>query len=443
MNDEIPPVRAEAAAVPDHDRGPRAPSLFRDKLGWYIGVSAFWFATSMKWFILFLMLPGEVKRIVPDGTQNSSWGLVVAVGAVEAMIGPAIFGYWSDRTRSRWGRRRPFIAVGAGLTALAMLFLGQANSLPLMILAYLFLQISDDVGTGPYAAIVPDVVPAEHRGRASGIMSMLQLAAQIVAVGIGFALRKSPSTIYIVIAVINVVSAIIVLAIVRERGTNLPPATPAETQQKMLRLEDWVAPWKSPDFRWVWFTRFLVAFGFYIITNYVRNYLEDVVPDYTIVPGVKLEDTLLAALIAALSISLSGAFGSVFAGKLADRIGRKKVIVGAGWIMFATLIPFAFIPVYGIVLLLALAFGAAYGAYLSASWALASDILPSRDDAAKDMGIWQASVSTPQVISGAAGALIDFGNKAQMGRGYTLAFLLAAFAFLAGCLLVTKVRGST
>jgi MFS family permease len=418
------------------------PAIFKDSLGWYMNVSAFWFATSLKWFILFLMLPGEVERIVPPEAKNASWGMVVAIGAVEAMIGPAIFGYWSDRTRSRWGRRRPFIAIGAALTAMAMLFLGQANSLPMFILAYLLLQISDDVGTGPYAAIVPDVVPEEKRGKASGILSMLQLAAQIVAVGIAIPLRSNPFNIYIAIAVINIVCAVIVLLTVRERGMNLPEPTATEVSQKMLRLEDWVAPWRSSDFRWVWFTRFLVAFGFYIITNYVRNYLKDVITDYTIFPGVRMPDTLMAALVAALTISLSGAFGSIYAGKMADKIGRKRVIVVSGWIMFVTLIPFAFIHVYSAVVGLAVVFGAAYGGYLSASWALVADILPSKDDAAKDMGIWQASVSTPQILSGAAGFLVDMGNKGQMGRGYTIAFLLAAFAFLAGCLLVTRVQGS-
>src|SRR5688572_16478091 len=87
--------------------------LFRDHIGWYLGISAFWFATSLKWFILFLMLPAQVAEVVPGGQKNGAWGRVVAIGAAEAMIGPALFGYWSDRTRSRWGRRRPFIAIGA------------------------------------------------------------------------------------------------------------------------------------------------------------------------------------------------------------------------------------------------------------------------------------------------------------------------------------------
>jgi MFS family permease len=387
------------------------------------------------------MLPEQVGQIVPGGEKNGAWGQVVAIGAMEAMIGPAVFGFWSDRTRSRWGRRRPFIAVGAAMTALALLFMGQAQSLWMMIVGYLLLQISDDVGTGPYAAIIPDVVPEERRGKASGLMSQLQLAAQVVAAGIGLSL-KSFMAIYVAIAVINIVCALIVLVTARERATTAPPLKEsADAPSKMFDLQDWLAPWKSHDFRWVWLTRFLNAFGFYLITLYVVNYLTDSVKVFKVGP-LTFDKPFEAAVIVALCISIAGAIAAVIAGNYADRIGRKRVILIAGWVMFVTLIPFAFVPDFSIIAPLSLVFGMGYGAYLSASWALASDILPSKEDAAKDMGIWQASVSTPQILSGAAGFLVDAGNRSQMGRGYTIAFLLSAFAFLAGSLLVTKVRGS-
>ena len=59
------------------------------------------------------------------------------------------------------------------------------------------------------------------------------------------------------------------------------------------------------------------------------------------------------------------------------------------------------------------------------------------------MGIWQASVSTPQILTGAVGLLVDAGNRVSGGMGYTLAFLISSAAFLTGCLLVTRVKGSS
>ncbi len=446
-----------SAAAPQNDASP----VFRDTLPWYLGMSSYWFATSLKWFILFLILPLQVSGVVPAGAKNTTWGLVVAFGAVEAMIGPALFGYWSDRTASRWGKRRPFLAIGAALTALAALYLGRASSLPMMVIGYLFLQISDDVATGPYAAVVPDLVPEERRGRASGILSLLGLVAQIAAAVIGIALGDI-FKIYVAIAIINLVCAVIVLVTVRERPSmrsvltdeakalagRASDAVPTQTNDLLAKFavgaKNWLAPFQNADFRWVWLTRFLVAFGFYLILIYAVNYLTDSVKVFKL-PFATLTKPKDASIVLALAISLSGAVASVIAGKLADTWGRKRVIILSGWLMFGALVPFAFVRDYGVILLLALVFGFGYGAYLSASWALASDILPNKEDSAKDMGIWQMSVATPQILTGAAGALVDWGNRVQPGNGfgYTLAFLLSAFAFLAGSLLVRRVKGST
>ena len=414
---------------------------FQDKPFWYLGTGAYWFVTSLKWFVLFLLQPLQVAEVVPGGEKNGAWGMIVAIGAFEAMIGPALMGWLSDRTQTRFGRRRPFLAIGAALTSVALLLLGQANSLVMMAVAYLFLQISDDVATGPYAALIYDQVPENHRGKASGILSMLQLIAQIVAVGIGLGLGKI-ALIYVAVAVINVICALITLAIwhepgapeqrKREPGAALPRITPAA----------WIEPFRSPDFRWVWLARFLVAFGFYLILLYVSNYLSDRVHQLTLF-GLNLKTPKNGALAAALGISLSGAIGSGIAARLTDTLGRKKIIGLAGWVMAAALIPFALIPNFTVIFCVALVFGFAYGIYLSASLALAADVLPDPEAAAKDMGIWQASVSTPQILTGAVGLLVDAGNRLSGGMGYTLAFLISSAAFLTGCLLVTRVKGSS
>jgi MFS family permease len=379
---------------------------------------------------------------------------VVALGAAEAMVGPAIAGYLSDRCRSRFGRRRPFVAIGAAMTALALLFMGRADSLVLLTVAYLLLQISDDVGTGPYAALIPDYVPQEHRGRASGIMSVLQSVAQLVAAGVAFALGSNFFLLCVAIAVINLVCAGIVWVTVhepaytpmRETVTTANAESAAKTSSAFVRLQNglvrWIAPFRSPDFRWVWLTRFLVALGFYLITLYVSNYLNDRVKVFLLGP-IDLKKTLYASLVAAVTISLCGAIGAIIAGKHTDKWGHKRMIVLSGYLMAGAIIPFALIPHFMLMLFLAAIFGIGYGAYQSASWALAADVLPNPEEAAKDMGIWQASVSTPQIVGGAVGFLVDVGNRGRPGAGYSIAFLIAAAAFFAGCLLVVRVKGSS
>lgn len=424
--------------------------MHRDRLGWYIGVSSYWFATSFKWFILFFLLSDQVKQIVGTGEANTWWGRVVMVGALWAMIGPGLFGWLSDQCRSRFGRRRPFIAIGGALTAIALLFLGAADQVWMFFAGYLLLQLADDVGTGPYSAIVPEFVPTEHRGRASGIMGLLKLIAQLAAAGAGVAFGSHIMTMYAFMAGLNIVCAIWTLYTIREE----PPFSGEKLKLEGKisdRIRTFWMPFGQTDFRWIWITSFLNAFGFYMILVYLRNYLSDkVLPnlgdkDSTGLTGMLVNNSLVATILVAVVISIVGAVSSVVGGRMADRVGRKRVVIVSGWLMFLSLIPFALVPSYWLIVALAVPFGVGYGAYLSSDWALVSDILGEDQGFGRNMGLWQMSVATPQVISGGLGLMVDTLNQRYVGQfyGYSAIFIIASVGFLLGSTLISRVKGST
>lgn len=422
--------------VPRPEAGRLRPSVL-----WNLAMSAYWFATSFKWFILLAggLMASKVEGIFPGGEKNQVWGLVFAFGAAEAMIGPIVFGYLSDRYCSRFGRRRPFIAIGAALTAIAVLIAAGANSIPMLVIAYLLLQISDDIGTAPYAALIPDLIDEEARGRASGIMALLQQLAQIVAAVVGLAFSSNPYNIFIVIAIINLICAHITFVTVKQDCYRKPEVKDG----KLFTRSNWLDPWLIPDFNWVWFTRFLNSVGFYIILTQLLFYFNDRVKDLNLFGLVNFnEDTKKAQIVIALVISLTAAIGAVIAGKFADKIGRKKVIMLSGYIMFGALVPFAMIPNYSLIVLLSIAFGFGYGMYLSADWALVADILPNEDDFARDMGMWSMSVPLGQMLAGLSGVMITWLNRSSIGEGYTVAFLIAAVFFLLSTVLVKQIKGS-
>lgn len=412
-------------------------SAYRDRPSWYFGISAYWFATSAKWFILLqVILPGQVERLVPGGEKNTSWGLVFAIGAVWAMIGPSLFGHLSDRL----GRRKPFLALGSACTVIALMVLWQSPSLWILAAGYLLLQISDDVGTGPYSALIPQMVPVERRGRASGTMGLMTLFGQL-AVGIfAFLVGGDVASIYIGLASVNVLAALWTIWCLRGE---VP--TPKQSSGTFLTtfLRGWVEPWKSRDFFWVWFTRFLHALGFYMVQPYLRFYLTDVVETFSFFGLFAIGDAGLATNLIALTISFFGAMGSIVASRSADRIGRKRTIYIAGTTMGLVLVPFALIPNFGLILLLSCVFGVGYGMYLSADWALASDVLPDAESLGKDMGVWQMSTSSVQIVAGSAGRLVDYLNTTSFGLGYRAIFGIAAVAFFISTVLVRKVRGSS
>lgn len=451
---------------------------------WYLGLSAYWFATSFKWFVLLLAtISAQVAAIVPDSEKNQAWGMVVMVGALWAVVGPSLFGFLSDRTVTRFGKRSLFIGLGTATTVIALAVMASAYSLWILTVGYLLLQISDDIGTGPYSALIPEVVDEEHRGYASGLMGVMRLVAQISSGVVGFVLAGSIVGTYIAIAIVQVVCCIWVLIVLKgvdDVGPQTAPAHASEpadsavSRPKVGFLAAFAKPWKNADFRTVWVLSFLVTLGYYLVQTYLRNYLEDIVSrpflfgmfldepgneawrvlSATTVLGVFEErafdafgwvllGSTRAVMVLGLGVSLCGILGALWCARVADRLGRKRVVRRAGWLMFVPLIPFALVPDFRVIALLVPFFGFGYGAYLSATWALASDVMPTQGEAGKDMGIWQASWSSVQVIAGAFGAMIDTINRVQFGAGYTFAILLGGLLFKIGTSLVRRVQGSS
>ncbi|MFQ3668148.1 MAG: MFS transporter [Fimbriimonadaceae bacterium] len=449
---------------------------------WYLGLSAYWFATSFKWFVLLLAtISAQVAGIVPDSEKNQAWGMVVMIGALWAVIGPSLFGFLSDRTVSRYGKRSLYIALGTASTVVALAVMASAHSLWILTIGYLLLQISDDIGTGPYAALIPEVVEEEHRGYASGLMGVMRLVAQIASGVVGFILAGSIVGTYIAIALVQIVCCIWVLVVLRGVDEIGPPDRPAPAGQPDSARKPrsgfsaaFAEPWKNADFRNVWILSFLVTLGYYLVQTYLRNYLDDIVArpyllgmfldepgneawrvlSATTILGVFEErafdafgfvllGSTRAVMVLGLGVSLCGILGALWCAKVADRLGRKRVVRRAGWLMFLPLIPFALVPDFGVIALLVPFFGFGYGAYVSATWALASDVMPTQGEAGKDMGIWQASWSSVQVVAGALGAMIDAVNRIQFGAGYTAAILIGAVLFKIGTSLVRRVRGSS
>lgn len=402
-------------------------------LGSSLVLSAYWFSTSFKWFILlFVLLPDQVRRTIPGGEDGSLWGLIFALGAAEAMIGPVIFGVLSDRMKGRFGRRIPFVVVGGLLTLAALGLLSQATTVAAMVIGYLLLQISDDIATAPYSALIPDLVEPEHRGYASGIMGFLQQFAQVCGAILVIVLGGSPMTVYLVITAVQIIGVIVTVVGVREKKEIV-------ISHKALSLESWLAPWKIPDFRWVWFTRFLNAVGMYAITTYLIFYFTDVVKVFQLGP-VKFETASQAQGVLILVISVVAALSAAFLGRITDRIGRKTIIVYAGVAMFAVLVPFALIPNYALIIGLSALFGVGYGAYIAADWALAADIMPNEEDFARDMGMWAMSIPLGQMFAGLFGVMLPFLGAISGGRSYQTLFLIAAVLFLLSTVLIRMVR---
>ncbi len=370
-----------------------------------------------------------VLRMVGAAHSGGAVSWLTASGAFLASVIQPIAGALSDRSRHRFGRRRPFMVAGVIGTAAMLVLMGVIKTYTPFLAAYLGLQIFSNLASAPYQALIPDVVRFEQRGVASGYMGLMTQAAIIggVLIPTFFSVRLT----FEMLALLQLVGLLVTVLGVPE--VPLRERIPWNLGQFLRAF--WITPREHRDWWWVFFTRLLVMLGFSTLEYYLYYYLHFV--QGLANPNAELDKALIAVTLASLLSVLT-------AGWLSDRLRRRKImVIVGGLVMGIAALGFVFTKSLTMVIVFASIFGLGYGTYLSTDWALAVDVLPQKEkDAAKDMGLWSISQTVAQTIATAVAGLFLTVAVAHIGNAlaYRALFVITFAYFLAGSLLVLRVR---
>ncbi|HEU5101301.1 MAG TPA: MFS transporter [Roseiflexaceae bacterium] len=403
-------------------------------------VSCFWLAYNIHWGALIaIVLPNQIATIVGDADKEFYNGLIPPLGALVSLLITPVAGALSDRSRSRFGRRRPYMAVGTLINIVFLILIagfGFGSNIWLFLLCYMGIQLGNNWSGGPYAGLIPDVVPHEQRGAASGWLGLMTAIGTLV--GALAAGRLIAGGSYWPIYTLIIVALAIMLALtcwgVREQPNTVDPGRFDIGAFLRSFLLD---PRIYRDFYWVLLTRGLVTMGIYSVFTFFQYFLQDV---------IKAENPVEQASYLIGIIILAGIPTSMIAGSLSDRYGRKPMVYLSGGLMALAAIIFiavALFPSLVFTFVIGALFGIGYGAYQAVDWALAIDVLPGGEDAAKDMGIWHVAIVLPQIL---APAITGLTLNALKGRslllGYTVVFVLTAIWFVLGTVFVRQIKGA-
>ncbi|MCZ7569230.1 MAG: MFS transporter [Ardenticatenaceae bacterium] len=413
----------------------------------------FWFAFSVHWTaILIVTLPAQALLIGGDEVKGRVLGIVLLAGAFISMVVAPIIGALSDRVRLPLGRRRPWMIGGTLLNVVGLLGMayiprqGDMSTLIPFILAFMVVEFANNVASAPYAALIPDVVAPEQRGAASGWMGLMTMVGNALGAVLGLLITVVggiTGIYWIIIAVMLVGVAVTAV------GVSEPPAPAVApfTWRGFLRGL-WLDPRQYPDFAWVFLTRLLIFMGVYTVQEFLQFYMKDVIGAPFILFGARVATLPEEAVSFFLLTLLLGALvSSLTAGTLSDRLGRKRPVYASSALMGGVAAIFVFYGNFELAVLLGVIFGLGYGAYTAVDWALATDVLPSMDDYAKDMGIWHIASVLPQVVATpVAGFLLDrfqlIGrSNGQSNLGYQVIFGVAVLYFMLGTVFVKNIRG--
>jgi Na+/melibiose symporter-like transporter len=409
----------------------------------HLCVSTLWLALYAQWLtVVPIIAPDQIAGILgPDSAAKEGiTGTIIGAGAAVALVVAPLAGALSDRRRSPQGRRRPFLVVGmlATCVSLALLSLFKpGSSVLLYALAILNLQFWWNWASGPYAGLIPDVVPTSAQSVASGWMNVMSILGTIIGNILVSALYR-PGRVFPVLGAFIALN--LVCLVLTVRGVREPPA-PGAAQPFDLRTfirSFYLDPKAHANFYWVLITRLLGNMGIWSVFTFLLFYIESVVGIEREEAAQLLPGLLGAGAVLAIPASLVGV-------RLADRHGVVRLVLVTSWIMAAAALCYVLIalrPSLALVVPVVLLFSAAYGAYGAVDWALALKVMPAGKDVGKDMGIWHISMVLPQILGPAATGWLITGIKivGSARLAYAVAFAIAAMWFTLAATLVTRVR---
>ncbi|MFH0942472.1 MAG: MFS transporter [Chloroflexota bacterium] len=402
----------------------------------YFKITVFGFALAAFWAGLHtLIIPVRLLDMVPETQKNTYLGLLTFSGLLVAMAVQPIIGAFSDRTGFRFGRRRPYILLGTILTLVFLPGMGLAASYLVFFGVYLLLQVSANTAQGPFQALICDLVVREKRGQASGMKNLLEAAGGVIVLypvgrfldryttgGGGFWLWLTLGMLALILLGIMLYT---VLA-VRER----PGMVGASLEFRSTLRRSFKVTGADPAFGFFLASRFLILVAFIVMQRYALFFLRDF---------IKVDNAVATTASLLIVIGICLLLTAYPAGYLADRVGRRPVVIASG-LLGAVAVSALFFSHSLVPLMVAGGLlGIAFGGFMSASWALATE-LASESQEAKYLGLVNLATAGGGALVGLLGLAIDLLNADIPGRGYQIMLLFCLGCFLAGSVLVLKVR---
>ena len=173
------------------------------------------FGTSVLWSLYNTYVPILLEqKFFLDSAQI---GFFMSLDNIAALFIQPPVGAWSDRLRTKLGRRLPFILIGAPISAVAFGLVPLASSLPLFVACTVTTILAMAFWRTPVVALMPDVTPSRLRSQANGIINLMGGLGLALGTSIGAMLVKQNQALpFWFGSLLVLIAAALVLIFVRE-----------------------------------------------------------------------------------------------------------------------------------------------------------------------------------------------------------------------------------
>lgn len=272
-------------------------------------------------------------------------GIVMTFDNIFGVIFQPFFGKLSDHTHSRFGKRRPFIFVGAPLSAIFFALIPLMDTIPSLMFCIIMYVMIMSFWRAPVVALMPDLTPPKLRSEGNAVINLCgglgsligMVAGTVVCFIFGYNsdLHEEFPAVFLLGSIIMIISTIILFFFVKEPDSRLKHQAQAnaDADEKLKMQEEKKA--EKERLKAIKLTRgekrslifmLLCLFFLFVATNAIQTF-------FSLFAGEVLgkstqEATIMMALFAVCSM-----IAAIPAGKLGAKLGRKKVIIG-GLIVF-------------------------------------------------------------------------------------------------------------
>lgn len=368
----------------------------------------------------------RVAQVAPDN-RDSILALAVGLPGLFVVIGTPLVGVFSDRTRSRFGRRRPWLLFGSVLGLIGSAAIALTDGVAGLVVGWCIAYTGYGIVSSMLNTHLGDALPALQRGRVMGILGAITQIAPIAGITVAGGFVNNPIGLFLLPAGIAFVGGLFFTIVMRDPQITgeRPPLNLAKVFQGF-----YFNPRRYSNLAWVWISK---AFVFLAIS------MSGLYGVYLLTSRLGLTAAQVGVLLAAIGLPGVGAgiLGAVGSGYLSDKLKTRKpflifsaVALGASMVVTGTATS---IPQYVIgSLILALSIGC-YGAV---DQALALDVLPRDTD---ENGRFLAIIGIGSTLPQAIGPFIA-GLVLAIGAGnYTVVYFVGAAIAVLGAVFILPI----
>ncbi|MBO3662701.1 MFS transporter [Microbacterium stercoris] len=356
-------------------------------------------------------------------------GYITGTAQLVYLVISPLIGIWSDRTRSRLGRRSPFIYLGTAIGLAGLVVIGFAPSLLIVGAGWILGMSGWSIAGAALQTLQADKLPESQRGRVSALTGLMTQIAPVLGIGVAYAVSSSTMLIFVLPGVIGALLLALFPLFKPEGSSKDLPRRDQVTLRSVISGYGFDVR-KYPDFAWNWLGRFVFFIGLYFNTTFGTFFYAQ---------RLDMPVREVAGIVATVGMIgvLAAAAGAVVGGFLSDKLQRRRLFVLLGAVLFvvgalaeATAWSLPQIIIGAVLMQLAIAL------FATVDQAIIFAIIPERDQAGRYMAVTQFAQKIPAAVAPLlAGVVITIGAVGG-DKNYTLLYLVGGVLALAGGLII-------